>query len=89
MPNSKIVRNYWKLNSLAWEKAKETQQLCEATCETLKGGNECNFLKVWSNYQIWKIYPREEFLVLENPLREKFMIPCQYIYPCFWMVCLF
>ena len=45
MPNSKIVRN-WQLNSLAWEKAKETQQLGEATFETLKGGNECNFLKV-------------------------------------------
>ena len=36
MPNSKLVRN-WQLNSSAWEKAKETQQLCEATFETLKG----------------------------------------------------
>ena len=29
-----------------------------------------------------KKYAGEEFLVLEIPLREKFMIPCKYIYPC-------
>ena len=28
-----------------------------------------------------KKYAGEEFLVLEIPLREKFMIPCKYIYP--------
>ena len=32
-------------------------------------------------FKFEKIYPGEEFLVLENPLREKFTIPCQYIYP--------
>ena len=33
-------------------------------------------------FKFEKIYPGEEFLVLENPLREKFTTPCQYIYPC-------
>ena len=31
--------------------------------------------------QFEKKYPGEEFLVLENPLGEKFTIPSQYIYP--------
>ena len=35
-------------------------------------------------FQSLKIYAGEEFLVLENimeNIREKFMIPCKYIYP--------
>ena len=33
-----------------------------------------------------KKYAGEEFLVLEIPLREKFMIPCKYIYPWWQLI---
>ena len=31
------------------------------------------------------MYPGEEFLVRKNPIREKFMISWEYIYPCLGM----
>ena len=76
---AKLSKSKNALICLVLERAEKLNNFgsSEATFQTLNGATP----GLQAIFKFEKIYPGEEFLVLENPLREKFTIPCQYIYP--------
>ena len=76
---AKLSKSKNALICLVLERAEKLNNFgsTEATFQTLNGATQ----GLQAIFKFEKIYPGEEFLVLENPLGEKFTIPCQYIYP--------